>query len=123
MNLLTQRTQLETDLATIDQSVMRVGRALHRAVMQLKYEHARFWGVPDERLLAVLNHDVARTIAVFTANTTIGAALNAALDQLSLPDLPERAPVEYGRADVVFDQQTGQFGIVPLPEPEAPSDV
>jgi hypothetical protein len=114
--ILTQRTELETDLAERDASVLRCAEAIRHAAAILGNEHARFWGLPTERLLAVLNHDVQSTLALFGANSSFAQAANTALDELNLPGFAIRAPIESGRADIVF--QDGAFVHVPAPEPE-----
>ena len=111
--ILTPRTQLEQDLADKDASVIRCAEAAHHLAAVLRNENARFWSVPTDRLLAVLNHDVAVTLATFAANTAAGTAVNAILDQLADPRFPARAPVGPGRSDIVF--QDGTFVFVPHP--------
>lgn len=102
MPLITPRTTLELDLAEKDASVIRCAEAAHHLAAVLRNENSRFWSVPTDRLLAVLNHDVATTLATFAANTAAGTAVNAILDQLDDPRFPTRAPVEPGRSDIVF---------------------
>lgn len=115
MSLLTQRTQLESDLHDKDESVIRCAEAAHHLASVLSNENARFWSVPTDRLLAILNHDVAVTLATFAANTAAGTAVNAILDQLDDPRFPGRAPVAPGRTDIVF--QDGMFVYIPSPDP------
>lgn len=115
MTLLTPKTTLETDLADKDASVIRCAEAAHHLAAVLRNENVRFWSVPTARLLAVLNHDVATTLATFAANTAAGSAVNAILDQLDDPRFPTRAPTEPGRADIVFDGT--QFVHIPDPSP------
>jgi len=114
--LTTPRTQLESDLLEKDASVIRAATALHHAAVILRAENDRFWSLPTERLLGVLNADIQRTLATFSANTTAGTAINALLDEEASPLLTARAPVTPGRSDIVFDGQS--FVYVPPPEPE-----
>lgn len=116
--LTTQKTQIEKDIAAKDESVRTTGRAIHHLAATLKEENRKFWLLPDDRLLAVLNADVPQTLATFAANTALGSMVNSQLDALSEdPELaekfPSRAPVEMGRTDVAFDQQAMQFVIIP----------
>lgn len=123
MTLLTPRTQLETDLADKDASVIRCAEAAHHLAAVLRNENARFWSVPTDRLLAVLNHDVAVTLATFAANTAAGTAVNAILDQLADPRFPTRAPTEPGRADIVFDGTQFVYVLPTEPETEPEPDI
>jgi len=50
-----------------------------------------------------MNYDPATTLATFSANTAIGTLLNATLDQLSLAQFPQRAPITAGRTDIEFN--------------------
>lgn len=123
MPLTIQKTQLEKDLAEKDAGVIRAATALHHAATVLKTENSRFWAVPTDRLLALLNADLALTIATFTANTTAGTAINALLDAVAAPELSNRAPVEPGRTDVVFDGTAFVYVAPPVePEPEPPAE-
>jgi len=118
MSLITQKSQLEQDLAEKDAGVLRAATALHHAATVLAGENNRFWSVPTDRLLAVLNADLALTLATFTANTQAGTAINALLDAIDSPDMPRRAPVEPGRSDIVFDGAAFVYVAPPDPEPD-----
>lgn len=119
--LITQKTTLQRDLDEKDASVIRCAEALHHAASVLAEENLRFWEVPTDRLLAVLNHDIAATLATFAANSAVGLAINAQLDALALPQLPRRAPVEPGRTDIVL--QDGQYvHVPPVPVPAEPGE-
>lgn len=120
MNLLTQKTPLDLDLSAKDARVLQCAEAAHHLAATLCNSHAWLWRLPTERLLAVLNADVAVTLATFAQNTALGLAANAALDAVSLPDFPARAPVEMGRSDLTFDGST--FALVPTEQPEPPAD-
>ena len=118
MSILTPKTELEKDLAAKDESVLRAAEAANHLAAVLKNENERFWSLPTDRLLAVLNHDVPTTLATFEVNTATGNALNATLDQLALPQFPNRAPVTAGRADIVFNGTAFEYVAPPVPEPE-----
>lgn len=105
MNLIKPKSQTETDLAAKDESILSVVEAAHNLAAKLSNAHRAFWALPDDRLLAVLNADVQRTLATFAANTGLGEAVNAALDAVGLPQFAARAPVTMGRADITFDGQ------------------
>jgi len=118
MSLITQKSQLEQDLAEKDAGVLRAATALHHAATVLKGENDRFWAIPTDRLLAVLNADLALTSATFAANTQAGSAINALLDAVASPDLSRRAPLEMGRTDIIFDGTAFVYVAPPEPEPE-----
>lgn len=117
--LFSAKSQLEQDLALIDELLLQSAEACNHLAAVLRNGNERFWGLPTERLLAVLNADVPRTLAIFSANTATASSINAQLDQLG-EEFPGRAPVESGRADIVFDPQAGVFVLAePSPASEA----
>jgi len=117
MSLITQKSQLESDLAEKDAGVLRAATALHHAATVLHSENDRFWAVPTDRLIGVLNADLALTLETFQANTSAGTAINSLLDAVAHPSLPVRAPVEPGRSDIVFDGAAFIYVAPPDPEP------
>ena len=117
--LITNKTPLEIDLAAKDARVLQCAEAAHNLAAVMCNAHEWLWRLPTTRLLAILNADVAVTLATFSQNTALGLAANAALDALSLPEFPTRAPVEIGRADITFDGTA--FVLVP-PVPAPPID-
>lgn len=118
MSLVTEKTQLRRDLDAKDESVLATAAALNHLASTLSEANRKFWTLPDERLLAVLNHNVGQTVGTFSANTTLGTAVNAQLDAIADDRFPVRAPVTMGRSDVEFDADSGQFVIVAPAEPE-----
>ena len=119
MNLLTQKTPLELDLAAKDAHIRHCAEAAHNQAAKLRDAHAWLWELPTERLLALLNADVPKTLATFAANTALGTIVNASLDAAGLPEFATRAPVETGRADITFNGTA--FALVPLPPTGPPS--
>lgn len=103
MSLLTTKTELEKDLAEKDESVLRCAEAVHHLAVILNNENDRFWSLPTDRLLAVMNHDVENTQYVFASNKQIGEAVNRSLDEVNDPRFPIRAPIAPGRNDIIFD--------------------
>jgi len=118
MPIITQKTQAETDLADKDAGIIRSAEALHHAATVIKIENARFWSLPTDRLLAVLNADIPTTLATFQANTAAGTAINSLLDLLGLDQLSNRVPTEPGRTDIIFDGAAFVYVAPPDPEPE-----
>lgn len=115
-------TILEADLAAKDSLVMQAAEATHHLASVLKSVHERFWNLSPERLIAVLNADVAGTLQTFAHNSAIGVACNASLDALDLSQFSTRAPLAMGLEGIAFDEQSGQFTYTappePVPEPE-----
>jgi hypothetical protein len=123
MPLITTKTQIELDLAAKDARVLQCAEAAHHLAAIMRNAHEWLWRLPNDRLLAILNADVEVTLATFSQNTALGLAANAALNALSLPEFPNRAPVEVGRADITFDGTA--FVLLPPPEdpiPASPAD-
>jgi hypothetical protein len=116
MNLLTPKTPLEADLAAKEVRVLQCAEATHNLTAVMRNAHEWLWKLPTARLLAILNADVPVTLATFSQNTALGQAANAALDAVNLPELPTRAPVEMGRADIAFNGTA----FVLLPPPTEP---
>lgn len=117
MSLITPKSQLEQDLSDKDAGVIRACEALHHAATVIKAENARFWATPTDRLLTVLNHDIAATTATFKVNTAASTAINTLLDEVGLIHLSNRAPVTPGRNDIVFNGSAFVYVAPPEPEP------
>jgi hypothetical protein len=123
MSLLLAKTQLETDLATLDQCVLAVAEQVHRTIFQIRHAQAWLQSLPAEQVLALLNHDPQRTGRVLAANATLAATLNESLENLASDGFPDRAPAGIGRPDISFNSETGTFEWIelqpnPLPEPD-----
>jgi len=114
MALITPKTQVEEDVSEKDAGVLRSAEALHHAATVIKHENMRFWSLPTDRLLAVLNYNIPQTLSVFAANAQAAVAINALLDAVDSPRFSNRLPTEMGRSDVMFDGN--QFVVIP-PEP------
>ncbi len=114
-----QKTTLQQDAQQLDAGILSVAEALNHTATILKIEHDKIWSLPDERLLALLNANVARMITISAAKDAAATQINALLTQLNLPQYTTRAPVGFGRTDVKFDQKTNLFVIIPKEkEPE-----
>ena len=117
MSLIKPLTEAEADLAAKDQLVMQVAEATHHLAATLAAASERFWSLPTDRLLTVLNADVLASAATLTANADLGAAVNASLDALGSERFPSRAPLT-GRSDITFDGAA--FVFIPHVISEAP---
>jgi len=116
MSLITSKTQLQIDLDAKDESVLRSAEAMHHTATVIKNENIKFWSLPTDRLLAVLNYNIPQTLSVFAANAQAAVAINALLDAVDSPRFSNRLPTEMGRNDVMFDGN--QFVVIPPEPPE-----
>jgi hypothetical protein len=117
--MLTPKTQLEKDLAEKDAGIIRAATALHYAGTVIAAENAQFWSLPQDRLLAVLNDNVERTLAMFAANSAAANAINSLLDQIGNEALSHRAPTAMPEGYVFAN---GAFAYAePQPEPQPES--
>lgn len=117
MSLIPTQSEAEQDLATRDRIVAQAAMATQQLAMQLRQLSQQFWALPTDRLLAVLNADVAKTLAIFAANAQLASDLNANLDALASPQFAMRAPVAMGRKDVAFDGTAFAVVAPPVIEP------
>ena len=119
---ITDQDQLAKDILALDKGIVRVGEALNHAAAVLTREHQAIWRLPDDRLLAVLNANVARTIAISQAKDKAAMEVNSLLNTLNIARFTNRAPIGIGRADVKPPtQENPVFTIVPLAPDPAPS--
>lgn len=117
MPLIPQLPQAAADLALLDTLILQTAEAANHLAATMSRCNSAFWSLPDDRLVAVLNANVSRTAAVFASNSSLGAAVNDALDAIDSNALTARAPVSPGRELRVDDR--GAFVVVPLPvQPE-----
>lgn len=122
MNLIKPKSPLEQDTAADEAAVLEIAEAAHNLAAKMRNAHAAFWARPTDRLLAALNADVPATLARFAGNTALGAAVNAALDAVGLPQFAMRAPVTMGREDIEFDGTAFKVVEVMDHQPESPEE-
>lgn len=118
--LIPAKPQIQQDAEQLTEGIVNVAEALNHTATILQIEHDRFWSLPDARLLAVLNADVPRMLAISAAKDAAAVQINALLNQLNLAKYAKRAPTGLGRADVIFNAQSNLFEIVPPEEEETP---
>lgn len=115
--ILPQLTELEQDTAWLTSLILRMAEATHNVACVSTSVNFEFWNtLSDERLLALLNADVARSLAILAGNTTLGGPVNASLESIGLARFSHRAPTEPGRTDISFDGN--QFFLIPTPATE-----
>ena len=118
--IIPEKTQAQADLEQLDFGILRVAEALNHAAAVLTREHQAVWSLPDDRLLALLNSNVQRTLAIAAAKDKAATEINSLLNQLNIARFTNRAPVGFGRPDVQFDQGANAFVIIPAEEPDQP---
>lgn len=103
MSLTIQKTQLEKDLLEKDMSILRSTEALHHAATVINNENEKFWSLPTDRLLDVLNYNIEQTLSIFEANAQAATVINSLLDLVNDPKYTNRAPIVPKRLDIVFE--------------------
>ena len=116
--IVPEKTQAEKDLEALNTGILRVAQALDLSARTLSREHQAVWRLPDDRLLALLNANVQRTLLIATAKDKAAQEINSLLNQLNLPRFTTRAPIGFGRDDVKFDEATSKFVIIPAEQPQ-----
>ena len=110
---LVPQTQLEQDLSNISRAANGTTYYGQLLVQSLNAAHAAVWNLPDDRLVAVLNHlgpeAVTGLVALQAATST---ALNQSLD--AAKDSGPRAIVNPSRE---FSWNGANVVVVPLPTP------
>lgn len=114
MPIIPTLTQAQQDGLLLDNLILSTAEALNNLAATMARCNADFWSLTDERLATVLNTDIARTNAVFSANSALGLTINTMLDTLSLPQFSARAPLAPGR-DLTANPD-GTYAVVPKPE-------
>lgn len=115
--ILPQLTELEQDTAWLTSLILRMGEATHHLATVATAANDEFWRtLSTERLLALLNADVALSLSILAGNTAIAGPVNASLESIGLARFSHRAPTEPGRTDVSFDGK--QFVLIPTPATE-----
>jgi len=93
---LVPQTQLEQDLSNISRAANGTTYYGQLLVTALNNAHSSVWSLPDDRLVAVLNHLGEQAVTGLVAlQSTTAAALNQSLDAAG--DTGARASVQPGR--------------------------
>jgi hypothetical protein len=110
--LLSTKTQLQKDTALFDKLILDGLEATHHAATVRSECYRQLWDLPPERVLALLNSNIDRSLAVLQANTAQGIADNTSLDLQPITELPNRAPITMPPGYAFED---GEFVFVPQP--------
>ena len=121
MSIFVETTQLQDDTLLREQALLATLGIAHATAGQMQRSSTQVWGLPDDRLLALLNSDSATALDTQSFLDGLAEAINALLDA-AVEDRPElagtfplRAPVGYGRSDVQYDPALPGFHIIPPP--------
>jgi hypothetical protein len=102
---------------TLEKAALAGAEASHHLASVLRTQYQTFWQRDTAAILAELNADVARNVAIFQLNTQAGIAVNALLDALNDSRFSTRAPVEMPPS---WGFEDGQFVFTPPPTNEEP---
>lgn len=117
MSIFIETSQLQDDLLRKEQAVLGTIEFCHALAVVMNNGRTGFWDLPDDRLLAALNADVKTAVDTRTLFDNLATAVNTVLDEavLDRPELgaryPTRAPLGYGRSDVVYNPIALEFQI------------
>ena len=107
---LVPQTQLEQDISAISRAASGTTYYGQLLVQSLNSAHAAVWSLPDDRLVAVLNHLGEQAVTGLVAlQSATASALNQSLDAAG--DTGPRAIVQPGRA---FSWDGSSVVLVPL---------
>jgi len=83
-----------------DRQVLRIAEALNHTASIMTSVNNAFWAVDPAQLVADLNADLENSVALMTANATLGQGINTHLDTLGLPKYSKRVPLEIGHPHI-----------------------
>jgi hypothetical protein len=107
---LLPQTQLEQDLSAIARAANGTTYYGQLLVQSLNAAHAAVWSLPDDRLIAVLNHLGPEAVTgLVSLQSATATALNQSLDAAG--DAGPRAVVQPGRE---FSWEGSSVALVPL---------
>jgi len=85
-----------------DRQVLRIAEALNHTASIMTAVNKVFWGVDPVQLVADLNADLENSVALMTANASLGLGINTHLDVLDLPKYSKRVPLEIGHPHITL---------------------
>jgi hypothetical protein len=115
---LVPQTQLEQDISAISRAAAGTTYYGQLLVTSLNNAHSAVWQLPDDRLVAVLNHLGEQSVTgLVQLQSATATSVNSSLDLAG--DAGPRAIVEPGRQ---FSWDNGSVVLVPLPAAEPPTE-
>jgi hypothetical protein len=101
----------------LEKAALAGAEAAHFFASVLNIQHQAFWKRNVDEILAELNANVARNLAIFELNTKAGVAVNELLDALGDEQFSTRAPITMPSN---WSFENGAFAYIePTPEIEA----
>jgi hypothetical protein len=101
----------------LEKAALAGAEAAHFFASVLNTQHQTFWKRNVDEILAELNANVARNLAIFELNTKAGKAVNELLDALGDERFSNRAPITMPPN---WSFENGAFAYIePTPEIEA----
>lgn len=103
----------------LDSAALAGSDAAHHLATVLHTQWQAFWQRPADTVLADINADLSKTLAIFQLNTQASEAVNALLDAVNDPRFSNRAPTSLPTG-WAFDGTA--FTYMPPPVPEVTED-
>jgi hypothetical protein len=120
MKLLPTLTEAEQGAAWLNSLILRMGEASHHLAAVADAVNTEFWStLPTDRLMALLNSDIPRTLGILGGNSALAQAVNPSLDSLGIETMSRRIPTELGRTDIAFN---GTVFVYTPPQEEQPQE-
>jgi len=85
---------LITKPTALDAAALAGAEAAHHLATVLRTQSAAFWQRDPAVVLAEIESDLSKTLAIFALNMQASTAVNALLDAISDPRYPNRAPID-----------------------------
>jgi endonuclease/exonuclease/phosphatase (EEP) superfamily protein YafD len=106
----------------LDASALAGAEAAHHLATVLKTQWTGFWQRDPATVLADIEADLPKTLAIFALNTQAAEAINAILDAISDPRFTNRAPTTLP-AHWSFDGEAFSYHppVIEDPEEETPA--
>jgi len=99
----------------LDSAALAGAEAAHHLATVLQTQWQAFWQRPAETVLADIEADLPKTLAIFQLNTQASEAVNALLDAVNDPRFPRRAPT---RLPSYWSFDGAAFAYNPPPSPQ-----
>lgn len=112
--IVTEKSQFEQDLERKNMLVRQSAFSTMRLLKELNDNNSKFWQLPTDRLLAVLNYDVQASLDTIALNTQLIDGLTAILTVLG-GDFLRYNGASTTRDDIVFNETEFIHAVLPTP--------
>ena len=116
ITLQTSKAQLELDLENINEPLLRVDNRIRACVSDLNEALVRFWGLPDDRLLDILNFfGIEQVENLFSKHYKYATSFKELLEERNVESVQ---PLLERQKEITFNNETNLFEIksVSLPD-------